>query len=317
MSTETTSNDFPWLNSYDEGVPSSLDYDSLPLYAYLDQAAQKTPNRTAIRFRNVKISYKKLHTMAEVMAANLRNHGVQKGDRISIMLPNLPQTIISFWAAFKVGAVLVMTNPLYMEKELVHQLEDSGAKFMITLDLLWPKINALRHKLPIRKFFITRISEGLGFPLNHLYTFKTKRDGSYQDVPFDNEHVFPWKPLVKGTHRLSEPVENPQVEIALLQYTGGTTGIAKGVMLTHKNMTCNVQQCRAVLQKMENDKHTFLGLLPYFHVFGLTVCLAFPTSMGATVIPFPRYVPKDVLDGISKYKPTIFPGAPSVYISLM
>ena len=317
MSEQTTSYAFPWLGHYDEGVPASIQYESLPLYAYLDRAAENHPNRTAIVFRNKKISYKKLLIMAETVAANLRRNGVSPGDRVSVMMPNLPQTIVAFWGILKAGAVVVMTNPLYMEKELVHQIEDSGAQHMIALDLVWPKLEKLRDKLPIKKYFITRISESLNFPLNLLYSLKTKRDSSHQHVPFDGKHILPWKVLTEGSDRLSTPVANPTETLALLQYTGGTTGIAKGVMLTHFNLAVNAQQCNAMLKKLASEHHIFLGILPYFHVFGLTVCLVFPTMLASTVIPFPRFVPKDVLDGIQKYKPTIFPGAPSVYIALM
>jgi len=317
MSEQTTSYAFPWLAHYDENVPASVNYENIPLFAYLDRAAETTPKRTAVIFRNMRISYGKLRFMAEVLAANLRRQGVQPGDRVSVMMPNLPQTIIAFWGILKAGGVVVMTNPLYMEKELVHQIEDSGAKYMIALDLVWPKLEKLRDKLGIRKYFITRIAESLKFPLNFLYTLKAKREGSLQSIPFDADSVLPWSALTAGKETLSVPVDNPAEQLALLQYTGGTTGIAKGVMLTHRNLVVNVQQCAAMLHGLESETHTFLGLLPYFHVFGLTVCLAFPTLLRATVIPFPRYVPKDVLDGIAKYKPTIFPGAPSVYISLM
>ncbi|UZP68191.1 long-chain fatty acid--CoA ligase [Desulfovibrio mangrovi] len=317
MSEQTPSYAFPWLAHYDDGVPASIEYEKLPLYAYLDRAAANHPNRTAIIFRNKKITYKKLQVMAETVAANLRRHGVEPGDRVSIMMPNLPQTVAAFWGVLKAGAVVVMTNPLYMEKELVHQIEDSGAKHMIALDLVWPKLEKLRDKLPIKKYFITRISESLGFPLNLLYTVKSKRDASFQNIPFDGKTILPWKQLAEGKDRLSAPIADPTETLALLQYTGGTTGIAKGVMLTHYNLGVNAQQCNAMLKKLASEHHTFLGILPYFHVFGLTVCLVFPTLLASTVIPFPRFVPKDVLDGIQKYKPTIFPGAPSVYIALM
>ncbi len=317
MSEQTHPYAFPWLGHYDEGVPASIEYEDIALYTYLDRAAQSHPNRTAVIFKNLRISYKKLQTMAEVLAANLRKQGVAPGDRVSIMMPNLPQTIIAFWGALKAGAVVVMTNPLYMEKELVHQIEDSGAQHMIAIDLVWPKLEKLRDKLPIKKYFITRISESLKFPLNLLFTLKSRREGTLQQIPFDGTSVMPWKVLMDGKERLSVPVDDPAQTLALLQYTGGTTGIAKGVMLTHRNLAVNVQQCSAMLNSLSAQEHTFLGLLPYFHVFGLTVCLAFPTLLHSTVIPFPRYVPKDVLDGIQKYKPTIFPGAPSVYISLM
>jgi long-chain acyl-CoA synthetase len=317
MMTSENSTGFPWLTHYDEGVQPSIEYKKHALFAFLDEAAAEHPRRTAIIFRNYRLNYRKLNELVEIVAANLRAQGLRDGDRVSIMLPNLPQTVIAFWAVLKAGGVVVMTNPLYMEKELVHQIHDSGARFMITLDLVWPKISELRDKLGIEKIFVTKISEALRFPLNILYDFKSLREGTAKQVPFDNETLLPWKVLLKGKERFCTRIDDPAERLALLQYTGGTTGIAKGVMLTHHNISVNVQQCCAMLQELVHQKHTFMGLLPYFHVYGLTTCLIFPTSLAATIIPFPRYVPKDVLDGIAKHKPTIFPGAPSVYISLM
>lgn len=307
----------PWLDNYDPEVPATLKYKNASIPNILDEAAKNTPKRNATVFKNYKLSYKKLHTLAEQFAANLREQGVKPGDRVSIMMPNLPQTMIAFWGVLKAGGIVVMTNPLYMEKELVHQIHDCGAKHMITLDLVWPKLAKLRKKLPIEKYFVTRISDALSFPLNIAYTLKNKWQKTHINIPYDNKTVLPWKTLFASKEQLSVPIKDPKNSIALLQYTGGTTGISKGVMLSHANLTANVEQCYAMLSGLSDEHHTFLGLLPYFHVFGLTVSMLFPCAMGATVIPFPRYVPKDVLDGIQKYKPTIFPGAPSVYISLM
>ena len=134
----------PWLKNYDAGVPHSLTYDKKALYASLDESAAKHPQRTAFIFKNNHISYAKLLAAAEIMAANLRRAGLQPGERVSVMLPNLPQTVIAFWGVLKAGGVVVMTNPLYMESELVHQLNDSGVKFLITLDKLWPRLEELR-----------------------------------------------------------------------------------------------------------------------------------------------------------------------------
>ncbi len=310
----------PWYTSYDKEVPRHIAYEEVSLCHYLDRAAEKYPHRTAIIFRNWKISYGALRVMAEKMAANLRAQGISQGDRVSIMLPNLPQTIISFWAVLKAGAIVIMTNPLYMERELLHQISDSGAKYMISLDLLWPKLDNLRDKLGIRKFFITRISDCLGFPLNLLYNVKASREARDKKISFDDKQLVPWKSLLKGRKRCNIVSSHPREDIALLQYTGGTTGISKGVMLSHYNLAVNVQQCHSMLHELgsaDRKPEILLGLLPYFHVYGLTVCLTFGTAIGATLIPFPRYVPKDMLDAIHKLKPTIFPGAPSIYLSLM
>ncbi|WP_419786719.1 long-chain-fatty-acid--CoA ligase [Pseudodesulfovibrio sp.] len=308
--------DRPWLNSYDPEVPANLDYERIPLFKFLDRAAHKYPKRTAIIFKNWSISYAKLKKRTEIIAANLRRAGVRKGDRVAIMLPNLPQTIMAFWGVLRAGGVGVMTNPLYMETEIIHQFNDAGVRCCITLDLLWPKLEQLRDSIPVEKFFVTSIADGLKFPLSWLYKLQAKKNNSSPKVPFDGKSVLPFKTLTKGSETFTENRVDPE-DMALLQYTGGTTGVAKGCMLTHFNLGANLQQCQSMIHNLGQQKETFLGILPYFHIYGMTTCLTWPTSMGATLAPFPRYVPQDVLKGIQKLKPTVFPGAPALYISLL
>jgi len=308
--------DRPWLKSYDPEVPANLDYERIPLFKFLDRAAHKYPKRTAIVFKNWSITYEKLKARTEVVAANLRKAGIRRGDRVAIMLPNLPQTIMAFWGVLRAGGVGVMTNPLYMETEIVHQFNDAGVRCCITLDLLWPKLEKLRDAIPVEKFFVTSIADGLKFPLNWLYKLQARKDRNSPKVPFDGKSVLPFKTLLKGNEQFTDQRVDPE-DMALLQYTGGTTGVAKGCMLTHFNLGANLQQCQSMIHNLGQQQETFLGILPYFHIYGMTTCLTWPTSMGATLAPFPRYVPLDVLKGIQKLKPTVFPGAPSLYISLL
>lgn len=307
----------PWLAHYDEIVPSTVDYIEAPLFQFLDKAAETNPNERAVIFQNTSIRYKKLKELSETVAANLRDQGIQPGDRVAVMLPNLPQTIIAFWGILKAGAVVVMVNPLYMEKELVHQIRDSQARMLVTLDLLWSKLAPLKESLGIEKYFVTRISEALSFPLNILYDFNNKRNGKFCPIPFDDQTVFPWKKLLQGKKRFCAVIENPKETLAMLQYTGGTTGVSKGVLLTHCNLHMNIQQTLPTLRYASGGKNTFLALLPYFHVYGLSTCLCLPTAVAATIVPYPRFVPHDVLVGVQKYKATILPGAPSIYIALL
>lgn len=308
--------DRPWLTSYDPDVPPTLDYEKVPLFKFLDRAAHKWPKRKAIVFKNWSITYAKLKVQSEIFAANLKAAGIRKGDRVALMLPNLPQTIIALWGVLRAGAVGVMTNPLYMETEIVHQFNDAGVRFCITLDMLWPKLEKLRDQIPVERFYVTTIGEGLRFPLNWLYKLQQWRSGSAPKVAYDDKSVFPFRSLTKGRDRFTDPKITAE-DTALLQYTGGTTGVAKGCILTHFNIGANMQQCQAMMHTLGKKQETFLGILPYFHIYGLTVCLSWPTSIGATLAPFPRYVPLDVLKGIDKLKPTVFPGAPSVYVSLL
>jgi len=307
----------PWLKNYDPVVSPTLNYKSIPLYDFLDNTAQKYPRRTAIVFNNWKINYQNLKKLTDYIAGNLKQLGIKPGDRVAIMLPNLPQTILTYWGVLKAGGIVVMTNPLYMEKEIIHHFNDSKAKFLITLDLLWPKISSLLPKLPLQKIFITKISDCLKFPLNLLYNLKRLKEGNAPSIPFEQQKILPWKSLLKKNQNRPKLPINPKHDLAALQYTGGTTGISKGVMLTHYNLGANVQQCIAMLYELKEKKQVLLGILPYFHIYGLTVCVNFPTAIGATLVPMPRFSPRDVLKTIEKTKPTIFPSAPSIFMALL
>lgn len=306
-----------WLKSYDPKVNFHLSYESLPLYDYLDRAARDYPERNGVVFQNLKLSYNRLKEQAEVLAANLIQLGLNKGDRVAIMLPNLPQTVVSYWAVLKAGGVVVMTNPLYMEKELVHQFTDSRCSFLIALDRLWPRIHSLESKLGLKTMIFTSVGDGLAFPLNQLYKIKAIREGTRVKVPFDRKRIFSWKDVLSKGEKFRPVAIDPSRDLAVLQYTGGTTGLAKGVQLTHDNLAANVQQCVVVLHDIGNEPEIFLGLLPYFHVYGLTVCLNFPVALAATVAPYPQFVPQEVLQAIDKHKPTIFPSAPAVFNTLL
>ena len=309
--------DCPWFSSYDKGVPHDIVIPEGGLQNILDTAAETYGQREAIVFQNTHISYRELKELAEKLAASLRRRGVRPGDRVSIMLPNLPQTFIAFWGVMKAGAVAVMTNPLYMESELTHQIKDSGAKHLITLDIFWPKIAALREQLELDVCYVTRVRDALKFPLSWLQPFSARRQGTWVPVPFDGKEGVAWKDLFKTTERLSVEVADAHETIALLQYTGGTTGLSKGAMLTHANLLANLTQLMAIIQQPPEKEHVFLALLPLFHVFGLTITLLLPARMAARVVPMPRYVPADMLEAFKKYQFTAFIGAPSVYISLL
>lgn len=306
----------PWFAHYDAFVPRVTEIWNKPLYAMLDEAAETYPHRNALIFHNTRITYKQLRERAEIFAGALKRIGVEPGQRVAIMLPNLPQTMIAFWGVMKAGAVAVMTNPLYMEKEILANMQDSGAEHMILLDLLWPRVAALRDRLPLRAFIVTGAADALSFPLNWLYRFKEARHAR-EAIPYDGARVFEWKRFCKGAQRHCAPVADPLGDPAMLQYTGGTTGLPKGVILTHANLGTNCRQVLEIINISAETHHTFISLLPFFHVYGLTTGLIIPMALASTTLPLPRYVPQDVLRLIARHKPTVFPGAPSVYISLL
>jgi long-chain acyl-CoA synthetase len=283
----------------------------------LDRAAAAHPRRTAILFHRARTSYGRLLRLAEKGAAALRQAGLAKGDRVAVMLPNCPQAIVTYFAVQKAGGVCVMVNPLYMDFELRHQLADSGAKMLVVLDLLWAKHRQVFQEAGLSRVFVTRISDGLAFPMNLLFTLKMRREGKRPPLYLDHRTVFPWRALFSGKARYSETNIDPAKDLAVLQYTGGTTGQAKGAMLTHKNLMANVCQCHTVLGEVGVSAEVFLGLLPYFHIYGLTVCVHFAVACAATMAPIARFMPAQTLKIIAATRPTIFPGAPAVYAALL
>jgi len=308
----------PWQPHFDGEAPASLDIEPRFIQSYLDRAADEFGSRKAIIFQNLTMTYRQLRDKAETVAASLRDRGLRPGDRVAIMLPNLPQTVIAFWGALKAGAVVVMTNPLYMEKELTHHFTDSKPKFLILLDLFWSKVEALRDRLGIETYVVSRIADGLAFPLNLLQSFQARRRGDLPKVDFDGNSVIPWKALLKNRKRYSVKQEDPQHSLALLQYTGGTTGFSKGAMLTHYNLQAQIQQLLSIVRgDAATTPHIFIGIMPFFHVYGLMGSLMLPTIFASPTIPVPRYVPRDLLELIKKHRPTFFCGAPAIYISLM
>ncbi len=306
----------PWWRHFEGKQEPEIVFDVQPLHKYLDDAAANHPHAKAIIFQNYSINYTQLKNQAEHFAAALRLRGVQDGDRVAIMLPNIPQTIIAVWGVLKAGAIPVMTNPLYMEKELTHHFHDAQAHVLITLDLLWPKIEALYDKLNLRLSIVTRVADGLAFPLNILQPWKAKREGNLPHVPY-GENIVPWAEFAKTKERFNATIADPSKSIAFLQYTGGTTGVAKAAMLSHKNLSTQLQILKYIVDAPPNKKFTFLSILPFFHIFGLMGNIVLPTIYGAASIPVPRYTPSDLLRTIDKYKPNFFIGVPSVYISLI
>ncbi|SDB02175.1 long-chain acyl-CoA synthetase [Desulfonatronum thiosulfatophilum] len=307
----------PWTKYYDSQASANYEPPVMAIPELLRQAAQKDPNRKAVVFQNWSMTYGEFDRLAGVMAANLRAMGLRPGARVAVLLPNLPQTLITYYAVLKAGGVLVMMNPLYMEKELYDQLADSGAEFMVTLDLLWSKIEGLRRKVQLRKIVVTSIADALGFPLRQLYKVKAWKQRTGTDVPYGDENVVKWKQIVQGRETYSHVYSDPHHDVAMLQYTGGTTGVPKGVMLSHYNLTADVQQCLAMLPKLKTQQHTLLAVLPFFHIFGLTVCMNLSVALAATIIPFPRLVVDDLLKAIQKYKPTIFPAVPAIFVAMI
>ncbi|MCF6092598.1 long-chain-fatty-acid--CoA ligase [Microaerobacter geothermalis] len=305
----------PWLKFYPPQVPASIDYPEVPITHFLKDAAVKLPEQVAIHFMGKEITYRQLLNFAYRFARYLQTLGVQKGDRVAIMLPNCPQGVISYYGSLLLGAVVVQTNPLYMERELLHQLTDSGAKVIVSLDLVYPKVEKVRDKVPLEHVIVTSIKDFLPFPKNILYPLIQKNIPKISFEPQKGIHSF--VSIMKSVSNEAIEAEVDSNDLALLQYTGGTTGLPKGVMLTHRNLVVNVVQGRAWMYKSQYGKETILGVLPFFHVYGMSVVMNLAVYLASTMILVPKFDAGEILKIIETKKPTLFPGAPTMYIGII
>ncbi|MDC3412586.1 long-chain-fatty-acid--CoA ligase [Aquibacillus sp. 3ASR75-11] len=307
-----------WHSHYPHEIPPSLNYDEKPLHAFLKESALSYPKKKALYFLGKELTYEELYAQAKKFASYLQELGLKKGDRVAIMLPNSPQSVISYYGSLMVGCIIVQTNPLYKERELEYQLKDSGAKVIVCLDLLLPIVTSVKEGTEIDHVIVTGIKDFLPFPKNLIYPFIQKKQQSKVVKPVQSNDTHLWSTVMaKSDSIVNEPDIDPKEDLALLQYTGGTTGHPKGVMLTHYNLVSNVQMSKAWLYKMKDSQEIVLGVLPFFHVYGMTVVMNFSILIGGKMILLPKFDVDDVLKTIEKQRPTLFPGAPTIYIGLL
>ena len=308
----------PWLAHYPPEIPHTLTYPSIPVQEYLTKAYEKYPQKVAIHFMGKELSYEELYKSSMKFANYLQKIGIKKGDRVSIMLPNCPQAVISFYGILYAGGVVVMTNPLYTEREIAYQMKDSGAKAIIGLDILFPRISKVIKETDLENVIVTGIKDYLTFPKNLVYPFIQKKQYG-MTVKVEHRGI---NHLFTEIMKTAQPIvaETPfdfEEDLALLQYTGGTTGSPKGVMLTHKNIISNATMCDSWLYKCKKGEETIMGIIPLFHVYGLTTVLILSVMLGNKMVLLPKFDPETALKTINKQKPTLFPGAPTLYIGLM
>lgn len=309
--------DRPWLKHYPDEVPESLAYPKHNLADFLVHTAAKYPETIALDFMGTQITYRSLLSSTYRFANALTALGIKPGDRVAVMLPNCPQAVIAYYGVLLMGGIVVMTNPLYMPRELNHQLTDAGAKVIITLDLLVKRVQQSMQHHPLDYIIVTSIKDYLPFPKNLLYPLKTRKDGQSLSVEY-SEHVIPFLKLLKqSSPQPCDKKVDADHDLALIQYTGGTTGLAKGVMLTHANLITNTIQTQTWFYRAEEGRERYLAALPFFHVFGMTVLLNQAVYMAGTLVLLPRFEIDQVLKMIHDKKPTVFPGAPTMYVAII
>ena len=308
--------DKPWLKSYEKGVPATINYEEICMPDILDRTAREFPDKTALIFQGYTLTFRQLKEMVDRFATCLTAFGVKQGDAVAILLPNVIPCVIVYFAILKIGAISVMNNPLYTDRELDHQFNDSGAKALITLDLLANRMIDLRPKTKIRQIVYTSIGDYLPFPKNLLFPLVAKKKKLAADVK-PAPDVFTWKECIAKYPPNPPAVKLGFEDVAMYQYTGGTTGVSKGVMLTHANLSKQVQQIAAWLPALPRGTETMLGALPYFHSFGLSVSMNFAVHSGWSQVLLPRPQPQPLLEAIRKFRPTFAPLVPTMYIGML
>ena len=308
--------DKPWMTSYEKGVPATMEYENICLPAILQRTADQFPDNMALLFQGYQITFRQLNDMVNRFAACLHGFGIKKGDSVAILLPNVIPCVVAYYAILKVGGITVMNNPLYSDRELKHQFNDSGSKVLITIDLLGNRMIDLRPETGIKQIVYTSIGDYLPFPKNLLFPLVAKKKNLAADVK-PAEDVYKWKDVLTKSTAHPPDVPHSFNDVAMYQYTGGTTGVSKGVMLTHGNLSKQVQQAEAWFPKFNKGEEIMLGALPFFHVFGLSVAMNFGIYMGWGHILIPKPQPDALLESISKFKPTFAPLVPTMYIGML
>ncbi|HEX8967187.1 MAG TPA: AMP-binding protein, partial [Chloroflexota bacterium] len=309
----------PWLAHYDPGVAADIEVPAEPLPAGLSRAAAEHPERAAIRFFGRSITYRELDTLANRFANALIALGVRPGDRVALLMPNCPQMVLAYYGGLRAGAVMVPTSPLYVESELEHQLADAGASVVVCLSPLFGRVQSVRPHLPaLRHVIVTSIKDFFPPHLSVLFSLtRERRDGHHVSLPGDG-HTYWLNRLLKRAPPGDPGVGVAADDLALLQYTGGTTGVAKGAMLTHRNLVANTLQVRAWFSSLANPdgSDVVLGVLPLFHIYAMTTIMNFAIRGGGTMVLQPRFVVDDVLKAIQREKPQLLPGVPTMYLAI-
>lgn len=302
-----------WLKRYDEGVPHHIDYPEVPLFYYLEENARRFPESPCTIFKGAKISYQEMNSITDQLAAGLAELGVGKGDRVGIFMPNTPQFVMACFATLKLGAVVVAVNPLYTAREIEHQVNDAGIEVMLVMSNYYNTIKQVQPNTKIQNIVVTNIKEALSPILSFLFTLtKEKKDGFRVQLEDGDE----WMQEIIEKH---SPEDRPKVDvspddIALFQYSGGTTGISKGAIATHSNLVANTLQICSWMVTAEEGRETMLMAIPLFHVYGMVAGMLAALKLGAAMVmvPNPRDL-ADLLNNLQKYKATIFPGVPTLY----
>jgi long-chain acyl-CoA synthetase len=310
---------YPWLKNYPPNIDWSEKFTGKPLPALLEETAAQFPDRTCTNFLGKELSYARIQKLVDCVAMGLQKRGVKKGVNVGLMLPNTPTFVIFYFAIMKAGGTVVNFNPLYTVEEISVQAKDSQPLMMITLDLkaLFPKVEALLASGVVPSAVVCSFAELLPVVKSGLFRlFKSKELVAWKSSAQVSK-IVTFKDLIDNDGKPAPVAIDPDQDVAVLQYTGGTTGTPKGAMLTHSNLTINVEQLLRWAPGLVKGEESIMGILPFFHVFGMTVVMNFAIAGGTTMILMPRFELVQALKLIRSLKPTLMPGVPTLYNALL
>lgn len=306
----------PWLSRYEAGVPETPSIEALTVPEFLARTASSFPEKPALNFQGCTLTYRQMMDLTNRAANALKKLGLKRGDRVALLLPNVIPCVVTYYATLKAGGIVVMNNPLYSDRELTHQFNDSGATILVTLDLLANRMEALRKDTAIEKIIYTSIGDYLPFPKSLLFPLVAKKKGLAADVK-PAQNMYRWKDLVKASSPQFTDETMAMDDVAMYQYTGGTTGVSKGVMLTHGNISSQVQQVNAWFPSLLKGGERSIGALPFFHVFGMTIAMNWAMVNGWENILVPKPEPDALITTIKTFKPTIAALVPTMFIGIL
>jgi long-chain acyl-CoA synthetase len=306
---------YPWLTHYPEGIDWHASFNGRPLYELLDGAASRYPDHVALEFFGKTYRYRELREKVNRTTNGLKQMGVGPGTRVGLFMPNCPQFVIAYYAILKAGGTVVNFNPLYSEHEIAHQLADAKVEVMVTtnLKMTYHKLQPFIGKGALQKIIVAQFQEAMGLTMRALFTAAKSSD--LASIPRDHHHVL-LRDLYQATDLVELPAIDPDTHIAVLQYTGGTTGVPKGAILTHSNLHINAQQCTRWMVGLEPGRERMLAVLPFFHVFAMTVAMNLAIANGFTIIIHPRFELKRVLQDIQAKKVTLMPGVSTLFAAI-
>lgn len=306
---------YPWEDSYPASIDWRADIPIRPVTDILDSAAADFPDKPCLEFMGKRYDYKTVAALVNRAAKGLQDLGVGPGDSVGLLLPNCPYYVIFYYAILRVGATVVNYNPLYAKREIARQIIDSNTRIMVTLNLktLYPKIDGRLQDSPLERIVICRMREILPFPSSLLFSFARRKE--IASIPNDDRHI-PFERITDNAGDVVPAKIDPAEDVAVLQYTGGTTGTPKGAMLTHANLYANAVQTGLWSITATRGEEKFLGVLPLFHVFGMTGVMNTCLYYASELILLPRFNTADVLEVIDTQKPTVFCGVPTMFSAI-